>query len=97
MEDCKSKVTVKCACKTIKKSFLCNEIFNKKETTIVECNEKCEATKAKKQKSNEEINASTVIPPVTDLKPKDKTNFMKILLALSIFILLIAILVYSYF
>ena len=57
---CIAKVNLKCFCKTLKKSFICNQI--KLETSLIEfrkkenkyfliCNEKCNEKKLKQDKS----------------------------------------------
>ena len=61
--DCIEKVSIKCQCKTVKKSFVCKDLKREKEnltektvkgivTTFLKCNDKCEA---KKQKNTPDV------------------------------------------
>jgi hypothetical protein len=101
-KDCQEKVSIKCVCKTTKKSFPCNQLTPKLLQTPIECNEKCEIKKRKlvnvtvdtsdqDAKNNDKHRQSTV-------KSSSGQNSVKFYAAiLSFFIIFISIFIYYYF
>ena len=97
---CINKVNLKCVCKTLKKSFICNQI--KSETSLIEfskkenkyhliCNEKCNEKKQRKEDNN----------LLSDTEQEEKTTaksssfvFFNFKNLLAIAILIIAIIFY---
>lgn len=96
--DCQTKVNVKCACKTLKKSFLCNQL--KKETQLVEigktkqlglrCNEKCELKK-KETETKSDVDQET-----DETSEPSESNRFYIYTFLAILFLLLSIIIYRY-
>lgn len=97
---CQEKVIIKCACKTNRKVFICNQIASKTVEPKVECTDKCDAKKVK-------LAAKTAKPEVATIdtsnekqvKNSSKTNFNFTLIAsISGFIILIlSLILYNYF
>ncbi len=98
-KNCQEKVTLKCACKTLKKTILCNQISaekdlkeNKKSNAeqkfILSCNEKCESRSKKNEAKDTELKEADSREK-TNTKRKDHFYFLIGLLAI-----LVSIVVY---
>ncbi len=91
-------MTIKCKCKTLKKSICCNalklenEILRENETnkSYIECSEKC---KARQNKNSQLLTNEIEKENLISLKTKEVQN-IKIIGFISLFLLIIAIILF---